>query len=335
MRLDRFNFFLALAVLSGCSQSAPEPAAAAERPVVVTTATAKSETHPTERWLPGTVRPTERGVLAARMMGRVIDADFEVGTEVEAGQVLLRLEAPELAARVAQAEAALSRIERDHAREQALLEKNATTSEAVNALADGLREAEARLEEARALMADTTLTAPFAGVITRKTIQSGDLATPGTPLLTLEGTDHFEIRLGVPASLPPPAPKSLLRVFTNAEEITARVVAFSPAVDARSRTWEAILRPLTGDPRSGAFVRVAWPDAPLAGLWIPPEALHVVGQMEQVFVVENGIARMRLVKTGVRVGNRIQIHAGLREGERVILTPPVHLRDGQAVEVRP
>ena len=70
-------------------------------------------------------------------------------------------------------------------------------------------------------------------------------------------------------------------------------------------------------------------------LTVPAAAVSTLGQMERVFVVVNGRALLRLVKTGARDGARVQVAAGLDAGETIILAPPATLRDGQPVEPKP
>jgi hypothetical protein len=70
-------------------------------------------------------------------------------------------------------------------------------------------------------------------------------------------------------------------------------------------------------------------------LLVPASAVVKKGQVEQVFVIENGTARARLVTTGVALGGRLEVLSGLRAGETIAAPAPAELRDGSPVEVRP
>jgi multidrug efflux pump subunit AcrA (membrane-fusion protein) len=87
--------------------------------------------------------------------------------------------------------------------------------------------------------------------------------------------------------------------------------------------------------RSGQFGRVSVPAGSAAVLHVPEPALIVRGQLEYVMVQEEGVARLRLVRTGRRQSGRVSVVSGLNAGERVVVAGLDGLRDGQAVEVRP
>jgi multidrug efflux pump subunit AcrA (membrane-fusion protein) len=88
--------------------------------------------------------------------------------------------------------------------------------------------------------------------------------------------------------------------------------------------------------RSGQFARVALQGTALRTHLVPAAALSPQGQMERIFVAgENNRAVLRLVKSGAARGDRLEIVAGLTEGERVVVAPPAGLREGQSLEVLP
>jgi RND family efflux transporter MFP subunit len=125
-------------------------------------------------------------------------------------------------------------------------------------------------------------------------------------------------------------------VRINLLEFPGRVAEISPALDAVSRTFLAkIDLPAGAAVRSGQFARVAWPAGEGTSLVVPATAVTTFGQMERVFVIADAKVAMRLVKTGARHGDEIEILSGLVAGERVVADGPATLRDGQPVEVKP
>jgi RND family efflux transporter MFP subunit len=180
----------------------------------------------------------------------------------------------------------------------------------------------------------TRISAPFAGVITRELVKAGDLATPGAPLFTIEGTDQLQVEVQVPESFALPASDGALTVRIDDTEVVGTLAEISPSADGSSRTRSAkIDLPADVPARSGQFVRVLWPVGETQALWAPPEAVTRFGQMERVFVIQDDRARLRLVRTGARHDTGIAILAGLNDGDTVVLDPPAGLRDGQPVEV--
>ena len=184
-----------LAFLAGCGRpSGSEGAGAAEgAPVKVRVAVAKAENSPAITLITGVVRPVERAQLAAKVMGAVEEIPVTLGQAVRRGDVLVRIGAAEIGARVAQAQSQANQAGRDLAREKDLLPKGASTAEMVSNLEDRYASDLAVLREAEVMQGYSTLRAPFDGVISRKFVNAGDLASPGMPLLDIEGRVGFVV----------------------------------------------------------------------------------------------------------------------------------------------
>jgi len=329
---------VALSLLAACSRE--RSPAQAELPSVRVTAAAVQAAPVAQRVeLTGTVRPVQRAVLAAKLMGSISDMPLVLGQSVAQGDLLVRLNAAEVAARVTQAQAGLDQARRELARERALLPKGASTADMVRGLEERLAGAEGAVREAEALLAYAEIRAPFAGVVARKLVTAGDLAVPGLPLLELEGTVDFEVEVPVPESLAEGLVAGTLVPLSSSTGVVlgeARLKEISSTADTQSRSVLAKLAvPASVRVRSGQFVRVSVPGASVRVLSVPSSAVSVLGQMERVFVVEKGRAVMRLVKTGAAHGLSVEISSGLAGGDRVITTPSEALRDGQPVEVTP
>lgn len=347
MKLPRNTFVrlhataIALAAMAGASacHRAPQPAEVPIQAISVRTATAEARPLLLTQAVAGTLRPVDYAFVAARVMGTVTRADFSLGQSVSTGEVLVTLSAAELNARLVQAQSVLDQAQRDYERESGLLAKNVVTIESVRALADRRRGAEAAVQEAAALLEYTKVTAPFTGVITRKLVQSGDLATPGLPLFAIESANGLRAEVEVPASLPALAIGSPITIQLPGGAVTGTLAEFSPAADPTSRTRLAKINlpPGNASARSGDFVRVLWPagESSSSAITVPADAVKTFGQMERVFVITAGQARLRLVKTaGLREGHLV-IAAGVEAGESVILSAPASLRDGQSVNIQP
>lgn len=333
---------LVLALLAGCGKHAtPESAAAPNLPAVkVRLAAVRAENLTTTTEVAGTVRPAQRAQVAAKLMGAIEELPVTLGQRVRAGELLVKIAGGEISARVAQAQSQLSSARRDLERERDLLGKNASTADMVKGLEDRFAMTQAMVREAEVMLGYTSVRAPFDGVIARKLVNAGDLASPGLPLLELEGTADFQVEAGLPDSLAARlAPGAALTVEIPATGVTfsGKLAEISSASDAGARTVSVkIAVPAGTAVRSGEFARIQLPGAPARTLLVPAAAVSTSGQMERVFVAGDGNrAVLRLVKTGATRGERIEILAGLDEGERVIVAPPTGLRDGQPLEVQP
>jgi RND family efflux transporter MFP subunit len=252
------------------------------------------------------------------------------------------------------AEAALTLARAGHERIAGLHARRSATAQELDEATAALRRAEANAQAAAArargassvvdrarASADaaattasfSTITAPFDGLVTEKLVDPGNMAAPGMPLLRVEDMRGFrlEVRVDesrVPAVTPGEAVRVLLDSGTQgAQAVEGTVSEVSRAIDADARAFLVkIALPDTADVRSGTFGRAIFRGATRKGLRVPDGATVRRGQMTSVFVVENDIARLRLVSLAGQ-----EVKAGLSAGDLVIVDPPPELADGRRV----
>jgi membrane fusion protein, multidrug efflux system len=335
-------FFAGFALLmSGCGgRSSTEASQPPLPPVRVHEAVVHLESRPAFSETVGAVRPVRSAQLSAKVMGSVEAMPVALGQKVAAGTVLLKISAREITARVAQAEAGLNAARRDYERERDLLAKGASTADMVKGLGDRLAAAEAMAEEARVMEGYASVRAPFDGVIAAKTIDIGDLAAPGQPLLTVESADRFLVEVPLPESdTVGTAVGARVEVSVPGRDVSfsGRLAELSSASDPGAHTVLAKVEVPEGTAvRSGDFARVRIAGAQVRSLRVPAGAVSVLGQMQRVFVVgDDQRAVMRLVKTGESRAGSVEILSGLDDGERIVVDPPAQLREGQPLEAQP
>ncbi len=206
-------------------------------------------------------------------------------------------------------------------------------------LDEKIRQAEQGVKSAENMRGYAEIRAPFAGIVTARTVEPGTLATPGMPLLTLEqeGNYRFEaqveesrllsVRLGQPVEV---------RLDALERSLEARVAEIVPAVDAASRAFLVKLDlPRVPGLRSGVFGRAVFSEGTQEVLTVPAGAVRVQGQLRSVLVAEGSVARSRLLTAGREREGQVEVLSGLNPGERVIFPLPEKLTDGARVEVRP
>ncbi|EDY84989.1 auxiliary transport protein, MFP family, putative [Verrucomicrobiia bacterium DG1235] len=331
---------LAGIALSGCSRSdtGTETASRPALPAVeVKVEKAVGQELPALIHVTGVVRASERASIAPKVMGTISAFPVDLGQRVKSGDLLVKIEAAEISAKVLQAEAQLKQASRDLAREESLLEKGASTSEIVKNLADRVTIMTAMVDEARVMLGYTEIRAPFDGRVARKFSEVGSLSAPGMPLLELEGDGDFEIEAGVPESLiaglevgaafPVQLPSSKGSFEATLKEVSSAFDSISRTVTARFAIPAAV------EARAGQYARLTLSGEFRPAVLAPVESVSKYGQMERVFVVEGGIAKLRLVKTGAARDGNVEIVSGLTAGETVVLDPPVSLRDGQPLKL--
>ena len=336
--------FAPLSVLALCCLLAG-PIDAAEQPsgtqaeISVKVAQAQLQELPALIEVAGTLQAKESAAIAAKVTGIVTKIPVILGSSVKVGDLLVEISAGEIGARLSQAEAQLAQARRNLEREQNLLKKNASTADTVKSMRDQYNIALAGYNEAKSMLGYTAITAPFAGVVTRKMVNSGDLATPGTPLLYLENNRQLQVRSAVPESLVlqiHTGDRLMVRVDAAQVLVQGTVVEIAPAADPASRTAPVVIDlPDHPDLRSGQFARVQLPGAGTRGLLVPASAVVPVGQMDRVFVIKEGRAHLRLVRTGLKHQGMVEILSGLSAGETVAISDNRLLKNGQQVRVQP
>jgi RND family efflux transporter MFP subunit len=286
---------------------------------------------------PARIRSRQSATLSSRVPAVVMSLPFREGDTVRAGVVLVRLDdAPQQAA-VSSAEALLQAAESDNRRVTSLLSKSAATPREAEGAKTRLETARSALAAARDGLSTTVIRAPFAGRIVSKPANVGDLANPGSPLLELQGGSALELV----TTLEPMDVASIrvgqklrVRVDSVDREAHATVYSIAPAADDSTHRVDVLLN-LDADPglKPGLFARVELPVAKAgeAGpLSIPTNAVLRRGGLTGVFAVKDGRAFLRWIALGRDLGQRVEVRAGLVEGESVVLSPG-GLMDGAAV----
>jgi RND family efflux transporter MFP subunit len=285
----------------------------------------------------GTVRATRSATIAPLISGTVSEVRVGLGSSVRAGEVLVRLSAREVEARLEQSRAVAEQASRDRARATSLREQGVISVAQYESALAQWSVARARDSEASSIAERLVLRAAFAGVITSKTTSVGDTVLPGQPLLVLEARSALRLEAQVPETLGEsltvgdPLP---VRVEGLAGDLEGRLGEIQPASDALSRTrLFKIDLPDAPGLRSGQFGRARLAGGQSLIVTVPSGAITHHGQLESVFVVESGVARVRLVRSGRERAGWVEISSGLAGGETVAMAG-VGLVDGERVEER-
>ena len=326
-------------VLNGCGRKPDAAPAGALPSVAVRTQVAESKNRVATEDVVGTVRPKLSAAIEAKVSGRIEQMLAVPGQTVTNGELLVQLDAHEIQARLDQAAAARQQAESDFKRASDLMQQKILSQSEFDSAQSKFRMAVAAETEAKTMLDYTKILAPFDGVITRKLADVGDLAAPGKTLLQMENPAALRLEADVPAALIGNA-KLRDRLAVNiagvTNDITGTVAEMSPAADPNSRTFLVKLDlPNTAGLRSGQFGRVAVPVGEVSAIRVPVSAMVQRGQMEMVFALANGHAQLRLVKTGARVGDEVEVVSGLDSGEHIVTDGAEALIDGQLVTVKP
>lgn len=301
----------------------------------------------------GSLEAEQRVVLRTEVEGVVEAIPVEEGAAVARGETLVRLDARELAARVAAAEAAVARAETEAEnlrvrleRNRGLLDAGAISPQALDDLESSYDAAHARTAEAEANLHLTrrgleksVVRAPFAGRVGARDVYVGDYLREGDPLMEVVDDDPLRVEFDLPEAylgrVGPGSPVTVAVRSLPGREPTGRVAFVSPRVDPETRTVriEAEVPNPEGLLTPGQFVDVSIelerrPEAVV----VPEEAVVPRGGENFLFVVADGTAELREVSLGERVPGRVEVTSGVAAGERVVVAGQQKIQDGSAVE---
>jgi membrane fusion protein (multidrug efflux system) len=333
---------------SGTANAAPAPKLRVE--------TAAVEAAPMPRLvdLSGSLLANEDSDVAAGVGGKVLATYVERGTIVKKGAPLAKLDARLAAAAAREASAQLDTIraqreqaKADCSRAQQLFDKGAMTkveferaqtqcrtSEAQSAAA------EARVVSTSTTLEDSTIRAPFSGMVVERAVSAGEYVRPDSKIATLVQIDPLRLELTVPeaqASLVRQGMQVTFRTAADAPEAPGHkaVIRYvGPAVRKQTRDLvvEAVIENADRSLRPGMFVsaRLNLGEAPTPV--IPREAARRDGNLVHAFVVTDKRIEDRLVQLGEERSGRLAVLEGLKPGEQVVAKATPELRDGLAVE---
>jgi HlyD family secretion protein len=355
------------------------------QPIAVTVVPVTAVETPERLEAGGVVAAQETASVSSRIVATIGGIRVKAGDNVRAGDVLVILDARDVAEHAQQlrgsalaaentltaARSAHSAAEAEH-RLAGAWHKRIAALHARNSATDQERdEAEARLTAAAARVAGaqaaidvaaanlgsarsavgaatatesyTTIRAPFDGLVTERLTDPGNLAAPGVPLLRIEsaGTRQVVVRVDeARAAYVHPGDTVDVEIDGAGQPASGRnglqgavtEVARAVGADQRAFTVKVNLPP-TVTARSGTFARVVFRGRARRALVLPANAIRQHGQVASVHVVQDGVARLRLIQVGPSSTAGVEILAGLDAGESVVTSPIAGVADGTRVTI--
>jgi RND family efflux transporter MFP subunit len=323
--------------------------------------------------LPATIEAFESANIYARASGYIARRYVDIGSRVKQGEKLAEISAPELDDQIAQAEAVLSQAEAavrqtDANRELARVTNSRTSvlaakgwatrqqgdvdrltyvaqQHAAQAGAANVQTQRAQLNVLRQRRSYLQVIAPFDGVVTQRNVDVGSLvqadATTGTFMFTTMRGNVVRIQTYVPqdqAFAIAPGVDALVKVSEMPGRVFAgKVTRIADALKPGTRTLLAEVDVKNPD---GALVPGAYCTVELQiprktpSLIVPADAIIFNQSGILVAVVQNDVVRLQKINIARDLGTEVELRDGVEDGDEVIISPPVDLRDGQSVQVR-
>jgi RND family efflux transporter MFP subunit len=322
---------------------------------------------------PGTTAAFEQADIYARASGYISRRDVDIGSQVKVGQLLVEIAGPEIEHQIAQAKGTLAQMQaslqlakanRDLAqvtwdRDNPLVQKGWVTPQqgdsdrlnlqaqnaAVAIAEDNIKAQTAQLRVSDQQKTYQSVVAPFDGVITQRNVDIGSLVqagtTSGTPLFTLMRSDTIRIQLYVPqdeAFGVAPGVHAVVRVPEMlGRDFPGKVTRIGDALQTDTRTLLTEVDVPNPDhallPGIYCTVELKIPRK-TPSLIVPSEAIVFNRDGLNVVVVEDGVAHIHPVTVVRDYGTTVEVNAGVKDGDQVIVNPPVDLTDGHKVNVQ-
>jgi RND family efflux transporter MFP subunit len=308
--------------------------------------------------LPGTLRGNVESPIYARSNGYLLHWYADIGARVKQGQLLADLDTPEIDQELAQAlaqrqqtssslglaKSSLDRWQqlrqRDAVSQQELDERQSTFSQDVANLAA----ADANVKRLQQLESFKRIVAPFAGVVTQRNVDVGDLIDAGSgtsrALFALAQSDPLRVYVQLPQAYAQNVSVGQKVVVTQAElpdqQFHGTITHISGAIDVPTRSLqvEVTLPNPDGKLRPGAYVQVAVPAVAHARLTVPGNALLFRAEGPRVAVVDaNGNVVLHKIVIARDLGQSLEIESGIEANDKVIINPSDSIADGDHVQI--
>ena len=297
--------------------------------------------------LPGSTQGIQEAAIYARTNGYVKEWKVDIGQTVQQGQLLAEIETPEVDQQLAQTKANYEIAKVTAERWADLVAKKVVSNQEYDQNEKAYEAAKANYEQLQRLQGFQKIVAPFAGVITARNIDNGDLVSAGTsgqpaPLFRIAQIDVLRIYVEVPQTqsrliTPGQSAAVSVREIPN-RTFNAKVVRTARAIDPASRTLRTELQIPNADgelfPGMYAEVKFTLPQDPHT-LIVPGNAVMIRSDGPNVLVVDlKNTIRSRAVKLGRDLGEKVEVASGLDPGESLVANPTDALRDGTEVKLQ-
>lgn len=299
----------------------------------------------------GKIQASNNADLSTRMMGYVTKVHVNMGDKVRKGQLLVSIKNNDLQAKKAQvnagineATAAFNNAQKDYKRFKNLFTDNSATQKELDDITTNFEMAKARLESAKqmrneinAQLAYSNITAPFNGIITNKNIETGDMANPGIPLISIETPNNFDVIAMVPETEISQIKKGTdVDVIVKSLNKTVKGFVTEISTSAKHTGGQYLVKidldKTDANILSGMFTTVQFPveqKTKSTMVLIPTEAIVTNGQLSGVYTVsQSNTAMLRWLRLGRTYNNQVEVLSGLNEDESYIVSADGKLFNG-------
>lgn len=324
-------------LLSGCGDNAgnkPQRTASAH---LVEVSEAQMRDLSATRTLTGTLQAIREVNISNQVTGLLTELPVYPGDQVTAGQTLARLDDRLLKAEVEKAAANLNQARVDLRRLQDLAPRKLASESDIAQAQTAKNIAESELKLKRTQLDYTHITAPFAGVVSQRLVEPGDVLPMHTHILSLLDTTQLKAEISLSELLLPLIDEGNdveIKIDALGEQIfNGTITRIFPAIDKNTRRGiiEIMLDPVPVGARAGQLCRVTIKTRNRERLMIPYDAVRFDKQGSFVYLIENEQVKQREITTGIQLGEQIEILNGLAAQQRIVSKGFFGLKDGMKI----
>jgi len=309
-------------------------------PISVNGMVVKGQTFDNNLSLSGSIEANEQVEIRSEISGIVEKINFQEGSYVTQGQVLLKINDVELRAQLAQAKTKENLASENERRAKLLLQKEAISQEEYDIASADYRSAKAQTQLISAQIGKTAVKAPFSGKIGLRNISPGTYVTPTVLIANLVNVGKLKITFSIPEKYATQIKLNSTLNFSatnSTEKNTAKVYAIEPGIDINTRTLQvrALADNSNGKLLPGTFANIDLPlDVIKDAIIVPSQAIVPVQSGKKVYVANNGQAKEVKVETTTRTDASILVLSGLNVGDTLITTGVMSLKNEAPIKVK-
>ncbi len=287
----------------------------------------------------GSLLPYEEVKIMPEIQGRITSISFKEGGVVHKGQVLASLYNADIKAQIQKLKAQRELQVKTIDRQAQLLKVGGISQQDYDATSTQISAIDADIAYAQAQLTKTTIVAPFSGRTGIRNISTGAIVSPGTVITTLQQTGNLKMDFSIPEQYRDEVKTGKEVSFTvsgSLDTFVSTVIAIEPSANAATRTLKVRAeidnkKNLLG---SGAFAHVIVPFTNNKNaMLVPSQSVIPTNREKVVAVVKNGITKMVPVIIGARTSDRVEIISGLSEGDTILTTGIMQVKEGMKVSV--
>lgn len=337
-----FSIFVAILLITSCGSANAKKDSSKNKntgPVTVDVSVAQTTVYANIIEANGTVLASEFVELKPEVSGRITYLNIKEGMSVQEGTVLAKLNDEDLQAQLKKYKAQLQLARINESRLKVILKADGLNQSDYDAALQQVNNIEADIEYTQALINKTEIRAPFSGIIGLRNVSKGAFVSQTSVLATIQQTQSLKVDFVLPETYASAVfqGKKVEVINDLGARFDAVISGVEPQVNTATRNLK-IRALVSGQNKSlspGAFVRVAFNEGESKPrIFVPSNCIIPDTRFKKIAVIKNKVAEMKVIETGVRTGDNVEVVSGLNPGDTFAINGLLFLKPGSEILVR-